>query len=120
MIGAAGVDDSSGESDTCKEWSSRQSLMELLTPRELSLTTERRLPTTTVRVTIPAPSDTLGDPVVEQTVQKLIETAGRFVANRSTSGSGVTAPYGKIDDTGRSSYQQKTLKYQTGKYERCG
>ena len=119
MIGAAGVDDSSGESNTCKECSSRQSAMELLTPRELSQTTEGRLLTTTLRVTIPNPSDTRGDPVVEQTVQKLIETAGRFVANRSAPGSEVTAPYGTIDDTGRSSYQLKTLKYQTGKYERC-
>ena len=49
-----------------------QSPMELLTPREMSQTTETRLPTTTVRVTIPDPSDTLGDPVVEQTVRKLI------------------------------------------------
>ena len=28
------------------------------------------------RVTIPDPSDTLGDQVVEQTMQRLIETAG--------------------------------------------
>ena len=52
-----------------------QSPMEFLTPRELSQTTETRLPATTGRVTIPDPSDTLGDPVVEQTVKKLIETA---------------------------------------------
>ena len=44
-----------------------QSPMELLTPREMSQTTEQRLPTATDRVTIPDPSDTLGDPVVEQT-----------------------------------------------------
>ena len=75
-----------------------QSPMELLTPREMSQTT---LPATTGRVTIPDPSDTLGDPVVEQTVRKLIETAGRLVANRNAPGSGVTAPYGTIDDTGR-------------------
>ena len=43
-----------------------QSSMEHLTPREMSQTTERRLPATTGRVTIPDPSDTLGDPVVEQ------------------------------------------------------
>ena len=41
-----------------------QSPMELLTPREMSQTTETRLPTATDRVTIPDPSDTLGDPVV--------------------------------------------------------
>ena len=58
-----------------------QSRMELLTPREMSQTTETRLPATTSRVTIPDPSDTLGDPVVEQTIRKLIETAGRLVAN---------------------------------------
>ena len=78
-----------------------QSPMELLTPREMSQTTETRIPTTTGRVTIPDPSDTLGDPVVEQTVRKLIETARRLVANKNAPGSGVTAPYGTIDDTGR-------------------
>ena len=65
-----------------------QSPMDLLTPRELSQTTETRLPATTGRATIPDPSDTLGDPVVEQTVRKLIETAGRLVANRNAPGSG--------------------------------
>ena len=64
-----------------------QSPMDLLTPRELSQTTETRLPATTGRATIPDPSDTLGDPVVEQTVRKLIETAGRLVANRNAPGS---------------------------------
>ena len=78
-----------------------QSPLELLTPRELSLMIETRLPATTGRVTIPDPNDTLGDPVVEQTVRKLIETAGRLVAKRNALGSGVTAPYGTIDDTGR-------------------
>ena len=71
-----------------------QSPMELLTPREMSQTTETRLPAATGRVT-------LGDPVVEQTMQRLIETAGRLVASKSTRGSGVTAPYGTIDDAGR-------------------
>ena len=56
-----------------------QSSMELLTPRKMSQTTETRLLATTSRVTIPDPSDTLGDPVVEQTMRKLIETAGRLV-----------------------------------------
>ena len=69
-----------------------QSPMELLTPREMSQTTETRPPTTTGRVTIPDPSDTLGDPVVEQTVRKLIETAGRLDANKNAPCSGVTAP----------------------------
>ena len=64
-----------------------QSPMELLTPRDLSQTTETRLPATTGRVTIPDPSDTLGDPVVAQTVRKLIETAGLLVANRNAPGS---------------------------------
>ena len=67
----------------------------------MSQTTETRTPTTTGRVTIPDPSDTLGDPVVEQTMRKLIETAGRLVANKNAPGSGVTAPYGTIDDKGR-------------------
>ena len=77
-----------------------QSPMELLTPREMSQTRETRPPTTTGRVTIPVPSDTLGDPVVEQTVRKLIETAGRLFANKNAPGSGLTAPYGTIADTG--------------------
>ena len=47
-----------------------QSPMELLTPRELSQTTEVRVPTAVGRATIPDPSVTIGDPVVEQTVQK--------------------------------------------------
>ena len=87
-----------------------QSPMELLTPREMSQTTETRLPTTTSRVTIPDPSDTLGDPVVEQTVKRLIETAGRLVANKNAQGSGVTAPYGTIDDTGRVRLSQTVIR----------
>ena len=67
-----------------------QSPMELLTPREMSQTTETRLPTTTGRVTISDPSDTLGDPVVEQTVRRLIETAGRLVANKNAPGCDIT------------------------------
>ena len=86
-----------------------QSPMELLTPREMSQTTETRLPDTTGRATIPDPSDTLGDPVVEQTVRKLIETAGRLVDNRNAPGSGVTAPYGTIDDTGRVQSSQEVM-----------
>ena len=87
-----------------------QSPMELLTPREMSQTTETRLPAETNRVTIPDPSDTLGDPVVEQTVRKLIETAGRLVANKNAPGSGVTAPYGTIDDTGRVQLSQTVIR----------
>ena len=87
-----------------------QSPMELLTPREMSQTTETRLPTAKDRVTIPDPSDTLGDPVVEQTVRKLIETAGRLVANKNAPGSGVTAPYGTIDDTGRVRLSQTVIR----------
>ena len=86
-----------------------QSPIELLTPRELSQTTETRLPATTGRVTIPDPKDTLGDPVVEQTVRKLIETAGRLAANRNAPDSGVTAPYGTIDDTGRVQLSQDMM-----------
>ena len=87
-----------------------QSPMELLTPREMSQTTETRLPTATDRVTIPDPSDTLGDPVVEQTVRKLIETAGRLVANKNAPGSRVTAPYGTIDGTGRVRLSQTVIR----------
>ena len=84
--------------------------MELLTPREMSRqTTERRLPAATGRVTIPDPSDTLGDPVVEQTMRKLIETAGRLVANRNAPGSEVTAPYGTVDDMGRLQLSQDIM-----------
>ena len=59
-----------------------QSPMELLTPREMRQTTETRLPTATDRVTIPDPIDTLGDPVVEKTARKLIETAGDWSPTR--------------------------------------
>ena len=86
-----------------------QSPMELLTPRKLGQTTEVRPPDTTGRVTIPDPSDTLGDPVREETVRKLVETAERLVANRNAPGSGVTAPYGTIDDTGRVQFSQETM-----------
>ena len=86
-----------------------QSPMELLTPREMSQTTETRLPVTTGRVTILDPSVTLGDPVVEQTVRKLIETAGRLVGNINAPCSGVTAPYGTIDDTGRVRLSQDVM-----------
>ena len=41
-------------------------------------------------------------------MRKLIETAGRLVANRNAPGSGVTAPYGTIDDTDRVQLFQET------------
>ena len=75
----------------------------------MSQTTETRLPAATGRVTIPDPSDTLVDPVVEQTMWNLIETAGRLVSNRNAPGSGVTAPYGTIDDTGRVQLSQDAM-----------
>ena len=87
-----------------------QSTMQLLMPREHSQTTEVRVPKGTGRVTIPDPSDTLGDPVVAQTVQKLIETAGRQVVNRSAPGSGVTALYGTMEDIGRVELSQETMR----------
>ena len=86
-----------------------QSPMELLTPREMSQTTETRPPAKTGRVTIPDPSNTLGDPVVEQTARKLRETAGPLVANENAPGSGVTALYGTIDDTGRVRLSQSVM-----------
>ena len=75
----------------------------------MSQTTETRIPDATGRLINPDPSDTLGDPVVEQTVRKLIETAGRLVANRNAPGSGVTAPYGTIDVTGRVQLSQDVM-----------
>ena len=42
-------------------------------------------------------------------MRKLIETAGRLVANRNAPGSGVTAPYGAIDNTGRVQLSQDTM-----------
>ena len=86
-----------------------QSPMQLLTPRELSQTTEVQPPTTTGRVTFSDPRDTLGDPVAEEIVRKLIETAGRLVAKRNAPGSGVTATYGTIDETGRVQHSQETM-----------
>ena len=84
--------------------------MELLTPRELSQTTELQIPAAPGRVTIPDPIDTLGGPVVERTMQQLVEAAGRFVANKSVLGSGVTAPYGTIDYTDRVKLSSEVMK----------
>ena len=84
--------------------------MELLTPLELSLTTEVRTPAASGRVTIPDPSDTLDDPVVERTMRQLKETTGRLVANRIVPGSGMTAPYGTIDDTSRVELSSEVMK----------
>ena len=75
----------------------------------MSQSTGTRFPTATGRVTIPDPKDTLGDPVVEQTVKRMIETAGRLVANKNAQGSGVTAPYGTIDDAGRVRLSQSVM-----------
>ena len=87
-----------------------QSPMELLTPRELSLTTEVQTPAAPIRVTISDPSDTLGDPLVEGTLRQLVVTTGRLVADRKVPGSGVTAPYQKIDDSGRLELSLEVMK----------
>ena len=42
-------------------------------------------------------------------MRKLIETAGRLVANRNAPGSGVTAPFGMVDDTGRVQLSQDVM-----------
>ena len=42
-------------------------------------------------------------------MRKLIETTGRLVANRNVPGSGVTAPYGTLDDTGKVQLSQETM-----------
>ena len=42
-------------------------------------------------------------------MRKLIETAGRLVAIRNAPGSGVTAPYGTVDDTGRVQLSQDAM-----------
>ena len=42
-------------------------------------------------------------------MKKLIETAGRLVANKKAPGSGMTAPYGTIDDTGRVRLSQNMM-----------
>ena len=75
--------------------------MELLTPLQLSQTTEVQVPTGPGRVTIPDPSDNLRDPVVKRTMKQLVEAVGRLVAIKCVPGSGVIAPYGTTDDTGR-------------------
>ena len=66
--------------------------MELLTPRELSQTME---------VQISDSSDTLADPVVERTMQQLVEVADRLVINRIVQDSGMTGPCGTVGDTRR-------------------
>ena len=43
-------------------------------------------------------------------MRKLIETAGRLVANKNARGSGVIAPYGTIDDTGRVRLSQTVIR----------
>ena len=84
--------------------------MELLTPRELSQTTEVQIPAAPGSVTIPDASDTLGDTVMERTMHQLVEAAGLLMANSSVPCSGVTAPYGTIDDTGRVELSSEVMK----------
>ena len=74
---------------------------------ELSQTTEMQASTGPGRVTIADLSDTLGNPLVKKTLNQLVEAALRLVANRSVPGSGVTALYETIGDTGRVSSPQK-------------
>ena len=110
-IGAGGVDNGRGESDTCKGYSSWAVPDGALdASRNESNNGDTLASSRDKSRTIPDPSDTLGDPVVEQTVRKLIETAGRLVANKNAPGSGVTAPYGTIDDTGRVQLSQTVIR----------
>ena len=109
-IGAGGVDNGRGESDTCKGYSSWAVPDGALDASRNESNNGDTPPVETNRVAIPDPSDTLGDPVVEQTVRKLIETAGRLVANNNAPGSGVTAPSGTIDDTGRVQLSQTVIR----------
>ena len=67
-----------------------QSPIEFLTPLELSQTTETRLPATTGRA-------------------KIDRNSWRLIAYRNAPGSGVTAPYGTIDDTGRVQLSQEMM-----------
>ena len=46
---------------------------------------------------------------MEQTLRKLIETAGRLIAKRKAPGSRVTAPYGTTDDTGSVQLSQDVM-----------
>ena len=96
-----------------------QSPMKLLTSRDLSQTPEVQITAVAGRVTIPDPSDILGDPVVERTMQQLVETAGRLVANRSVPASGLTAPYGTIDDTGRVKLSSEVMKKTAADMRAC-
>ena len=43
-------------------------------------------------------------------MKRLIETAGRLIANKNAQGSMVTAPYGTIDDTGRVQLSQTVIR----------
>ena len=63
-----------------------QSPIELLTPRQLNQRTEVQVPTGTLKMTTPDPSDVLGNSVVEKTMRQLVEAAGRLVANKSMPG----------------------------------
>ena len=46
----------------------------------------------------------------KQCRETVLETAGRLVANKNTQGSGVTAPYGTIGDTGRVRLSQTVIR----------
>ena len=87
-----------------------ESLMENLTPCELSQIREVQVTTGLGRLTIPDSCDTLGNPVVEKMTRQLVEAAGRLVDNRNVTGSRVTAPYGTIDDTGRVEFYSELVK----------
>ena len=100
-IGAAGVGDSHRKSDTYKEFSSWAVPDGNFDAWRVESNDGDATTATTGQVTIPDPSDNLGDPVVKQTMKKLIETAKRLLANRNVPGSGVIAPYETIDDACR-------------------
>ena len=108
-IEASVVNDSRGKSDTYKGYSSWAVPDGTLDASQTRSDNGGVTSNTTGRVTIPDPSDTLGDPVREETVRKLVETAERLVANRNASGSGVTSPYGTIDDTVRVQISQDVM-----------
>ena len=97
-----------------------QSPMELQTPRGLSQLTEVKNSTRSNRVTIPNPSDNLGNQVVKTTMKQLVEAAGRHVANRNMPDFGVNALYRMIDDTQRSDERNKNWRcYDYGVKKKC-
>ena len=109
-IGSTGIRDHSGTIFTRRECSSWAVPKGASDASQTKPNNRRQIPTAFGRVTIPDPSDSLGDPVVERTIQQLVGTAGRLVAYRNVPGSGVTAPCGTIDDTGRVELSSEVLK----------